>query len=418
MLANASIHLGGLADLALAAQERGNRSGYNDRLCSATETVAKIRPLMPQFGITRLACVTGLDSVGISVWAAIRPNSRTLAQSQGKGIDESAAQASALMEAVEVATAERTDLEFVHASPRALTLSGTSYDRLDGMLRRGSSPIDDDHSIDWLEGHNLITDRPVLVPGETVTLWDARVRSRYWQSTDGLASGNTLWEAVLHGLCERIERDAMALWLLRPDTDVMGRCVDPASFDDPVIRALVQAIALAGLELRLFDASSNTGTPVFTAFIFPPVDGYEHTWKHFDLSSGCGCHPSPLRAAIRAITEAAQTRLTTISAGRDDFDPEVYRQGLDPSLLVYPRSQPIFRHDLKEPTHPDRAKYLPTMIERLRGVGIRSIIVVPMESGERGFAVVKILVPDLESPSGDRQTRFGPRAIAFIEAQS
>ena len=418
MLASAVHSLRAVADPAPALQERVSASAYSDRLCDASETVAKMRPLMSEFGITRLAKVTGLDSVGIAVWAAMRPNSLTLAQSQGKGINDSAAQASALMEAVEVATAERANLSFMRISPEALARAGLTFDSLEGMLRRECDPLSSDEAIDWVEGYDLLANRPVFVPGEAVTLWDGCVRSRYWQTTDGLASGNNLWEAVVHGLCERIERDASTLWLLRTDADIDGRCVDPASFDDAVVSRLCRAIRDAGLELRLFDASCDSATPVFAAFVSPEVDGCEQFWKHFDLSSGWGCHPSPTRAAIRAITEAAQTRLTTISAGRDDFNPELYRQPLNPSLLIYPRSEPRFRRDLAHGEAPDRKALLSGMIEKLRRIGVRSIIVVPMEAGERGFAVARVLVPDLESPPADRRTQFGRRANAFIEAQS
>ena len=43
------------------------------------ETLARIRPLMARFGITRVANVTGLDRVGIPVALAIRPNARAIA---------------------------------------------------------------------------------------------------------------------------------------------------------------------------------------------------------------------------------------------------------------------------------------------------------------------------------------------------
>ncbi len=373
---------------------------------------------MREFGVTRLARVTGLDSVGIPVWSAIRPNSKTLAQSQGKGLDDPAAQASALMEAIEVATAERSDFDSVRASPGDLDRSGVGFDTLDCLLRRGRPPIADHEPVAWLEGFDLAQDRSVLVPYEAATLGDAEIQPRYWQSTDGLASGNTLWEAAFHGLCERIERDAMALWPLRSDDDVTARCVDPDSFADPALDALCGAIARAGLQLRLFDASCDTETPVFAAFISPPRDGFEDRWKHFDLSSGSGCHPAPLRAAIRAVTEAAQTRVTTISAARDDFDPRQYRQPIDPSLLVYPRARPRRRGDLADAAPLGRGAYLTILVDRLRRVGAASIILVPFEGGQRGFAVARVFVPELENPSGDRRQRFGPRARRFVEARS
>jgi YcaO-like protein with predicted kinase domain len=310
--------------LAFGREERGETGLYSDRLIPPAQTVAKMKPFMREFGVTRLARVTGLDTIGIPVWAAIRPNSKTLAQSQGKGIDDDSAQASALMEAIEVATAERTDFETVVASQTELKRFGAAYDRLDCLLRTGSEPIAPDETIDWIEGFDLLRDRPVLVPLEATILRDAEQRRRYWQTTDGLASGNFLWEAVLHGLCERIERDAIAIWLFRTDQEVRARCVDTRSFADPVLEQLQRQIERSGLRLRLFDASCDSATPVFCAYISPSEVERAESWKHFDLSSGWGCHPQPLRAAIRAVTEAAQTRLTTISAGRDDFDPRRY----------------------------------------------------------------------------------------------
>ncbi|MGO8078030.1 YcaO-like family protein, partial [Rhizobium leguminosarum] len=41
---------------------------------------------------------------------------------------------------------------------------------------------------------------------------------------------------------------------------------------------------------------------------------------------GFGCHPDPVRAALRAITEAAQSRLTSIAGSRDDFSPRIYQR--------------------------------------------------------------------------------------------
>ncbi len=418
MRSRAALRIPDLESLAGEAEECGAVSRYSDRLIPPAQTVAKMRPFMEEFGVTRLARVTGLDSIGIPVWSAIRPNSKTLAQSQGKGIDDAAAQASALMEAIEVATAERSDFETALASPDELSRAGVAFDRLDCLLRSGGSPIAADEPIRWIEGFDLVQDRPALVPFEAATLWDGEVQPRYWQSTDGLASGNTLWEAALHGLCERIERDAMALWLLRADDDIEARCVDPVSFADQALDDLCRAIATAGLQLQLFDASCDSQTPVFAAFISPPNDGLEDRWKHFDLSSGWGCHPMALRAAIRAVTEAAQTRLTTISAARDDFDPRQYDRPIDLSLLIYPLAQPRMRHDLANCAPIERGAFLRTLVDRLRRIAVSSIILLPFERGQRGFAVARVFVPELENPPGDRRQRFGQRAKRFFEAPS
>jgi ribosomal protein S12 methylthiotransferase accessory factor len=238
---------------------------------------------------------------------------------------------------------------------------------------------------------------------------------RYWQSTDGLASGNTLWEAVLHGLCERIERDALTLWALRDDAFVASKCATIDAFEDAELSRLARMISRAGRQLRLFDIASDVNVPVYLATISPLPDGRENHWTHFDLSSGSGCHPIAARAAIRAVTEAAQTRVTTIAATRDDFDPEVYRRGLSADLLVYVRAKPLLR---APPVAANTAggalgpsAYLSDILAKLGAVNVRSVIAVSLTQDDPDCAVVKVVVPDLENPSGSRRRRFGPRAL-------
>src|SRR2546428_8332196 len=76
--------------------------GGTIRHCSPQETLARVRPLFPMFGITRLANVTGLDRIGIPVWLCVRPNARCLSVSQGKGLDDDLARVSAVIESIEL----------------------------------------------------------------------------------------------------------------------------------------------------------------------------------------------------------------------------------------------------------------------------------------------------------------------------
>jgi len=96
---------------------KGYRSGTH-RLISPVETVSRVRPLMPVMGITRIANVTGLDVVGLPVVMVCRPNARSIAVSQGKGLDLAAAKASGLMEAVETYHAETIQLPLSSAVSR------------------------------------------------------------------------------------------------------------------------------------------------------------------------------------------------------------------------------------------------------------------------------------------------------------
>jgi len=394
---------------AASLQARGVVSRYSDRVVAPAQTLAALRPRLPEFGVTRLARLTGLDEVGIPVWAAIRPNAATLAVSQGKGVDDDAAAASAMMEAIEVATAERRDLPHTTLSPRAMAAAGRRAALLPELLRVGASPPAPDESIDWIEGFDLLDDAPVWVPLDAVRLGGEAAAARYWQSTDGLASGNVLWEAAFHGLCERVERDALTLWSLAGDGEVAGRCRDPRDFDDPQLAALLARIEAAGLRLRLFDISTDVAIPVCFAAISPPLDSDSARWRHFDLQSGSGCHPDPARAAIRAITEAAQSRLTAISGARDDFDPGDYRARIAPDLLPFAQAEPAPCAPPAAAVGP--ADYIGHIAARLRAIGAGSAIIAPLEAGDHGFAVAKALVADLETVPGARRYPLGPRAL-------
>jgi len=392
----------------------------SDRFDRAADTVTRMRALFGRFGITRLAEVTGLDLIGIPVWMAVRPNARTLSVSQGKGLTDIAAQASAVMEAVELAVAECPELDLRLCSAADFALDGEHALPLLNLLRREAPDTAETTVLPWVEGYDLLRQHSVWVPADAVSLdgepaiGDSAIR--YWRSSDGLASGNLLLEAVVHGLCERIERDASTLWLLHSDRDIFERCVSPVALQDEAVLRLERRIVDAGLELRLFDITTDIDVPVFFATISPRLDGSEMHWKHFDLSSGSGCHPNAARAAIRAITEAAQSRATSIAGARDDFDPSLYTKRLNHDLLAYPAAVPGRAHTW--PSYPvEAADLLGFMLQKLKVVGIRSVVTVPLIT-EDGFAVAKVLVPELEHLDGERKQRFGSRALRAMVGAS
>src|SRR5687767_1535681 len=119
-------------------RERGAVDPRAERLHCASETVARMRSEFGRFGITRLAQVTGLDQIGIPVWMAVRPNARTLAVCQGKGLDDASAQASAIMEAAELATAEHASLPTRFCSAEKLAEAGVTVMPLHDLVRSGA----------------------------------------------------------------------------------------------------------------------------------------------------------------------------------------------------------------------------------------------------------------------------------------
>ena len=131
------------------------------RIRSAQATLAAIEPRKHLFGITRVADVTGLDRVGIPVAIAIRPSARSVAVSQGKGIDLASAKVSALMEAIEVWHAENIEAPLVLAS--IADVAGRSCEVARLPLVAGS-PRPDHARLLWIAGHDLVSGQSKLVP--------------------------------------------------------------------------------------------------------------------------------------------------------------------------------------------------------------------------------------------------------------
>ena len=146
------------------------RISYRDgthRICSPDETLAKVLPLMASMGITRIADVTGLDTVGIPVVMVYRPNSRSLSVSQGKGSNLAAAKASGLMESIESYHAEHVSLPVRIASFYDLKEIQNVVDP-DTLPRVKGAPFDLYRPIAWVESENLLGDGDNWIPYEMV----------------------------------------------------------------------------------------------------------------------------------------------------------------------------------------------------------------------------------------------------------
>ena len=109
-------------------------------MAAPDETLARVRPYAARMGITRLGNITGLDHIGIPVAVAVRPNSRSVSVSQGKGPELPQAMASALMEACEGFHAEEIG-PCRRAAYRDLSRTETVVDP--ASLCAGGRPFDD-----------------------------------------------------------------------------------------------------------------------------------------------------------------------------------------------------------------------------------------------------------------------------------
>lgn len=385
---------------------------YSDRTCSAEETLKRVTPFLSLYGITRVSRLTGLDNIGVPVWSAVSPNARSIAVHHGKGITDVDARVSATMEALERAIAGNPPIDTVTATRTSLLASGNAVESLNGLIGRGQPDITDEETIEWVRGFDVLSAVDTWVPRDAALLDRTSDTNRFWQSSDGLASGNTLEEAILHGVLERIERDAETLWNIAAEEHRLGACCDPLSFQDPVIDDIAARIDRAGLTLRLFDISSDIGIPCFAAFLAPvSIETMNHS-RYVDVTKGTGAHADPVRATIRAMTEAIQSRLTHISGARDDMYPEIFARPLSRELRNYFNARPLPRRFPKGTCSGRLELMIDNVLESLRIRSIESVIVVRLTPPDFPFAVAKVFVPDLENPEGNRKRRFGARAIS------
>lgn len=370
---------------------KGYRRGTH-RLVSPEQTWSVIEPLLGEFDITRVADITGLDDVGIPVYQAVRPAARGLSLSQGKGVTHELARVSAVMEMIEFAHAERVGPASVRG-PAAEVHDG-SYDLRDLQPVAGSM-VSDSVVLDWMEARTILTDATALVPRDYVQVSN-EVR-REWApptfdtSSNGLASGNSVDEATLHGLYELVERQCLSdLEYLARDTQTR---VDPAVIQDEDCEWLIERLTAADNWFEIVDATNRFGIPCYLVHIWSPSFPL--------LISGSGCHLDPAVALNRALTEAAQSRLAIISGTRESIPEQVYLLqhmnqerprplGADvpvSSALPADRSTPTIRDDLRH------------VASRLAADLSTEPLVVNLSSSYAGFAVTKAVVPGLRFDS-------------------
>jgi ribosomal protein S12 methylthiotransferase accessory factor len=379
---------------------------------------------MKTIGVTRLADVTGLDHVGIPVWAAVRPipDDSAISVQNGKGPTRMQAKAGAMMEAIEHYCCERPPHEFAQSSYKALRRRAAAVDPRSLILdpRAGYA---DTLPLRWLPGIDLQSGAPVWVPACAVLKprhgdRDPRV---FRGSTNGLASGNTIEEAVCHGLAEVIERDAWTLAIVRgmlvprvramagavrtstachasqienaPPDGQLFPIIDLRTLPD-VSSRLASKFAQAGIRLVIREITSDIEVPAFAAA------GWETSGAgpvHFH--SGFGAHPDARVAVARALTELAQSRLTVFQGVREDIDKIARLDGeVDrPAQSLWLTNGPVksFAAVQTFRSH-DILADIRFMAIRLQSAGLEQLIAVDLTRSEVGLPVVKVIVPGLE----------------------
>ena len=375
-------------------------------------TLARLRPMLAQLGITRVGVLTGLDSVGIPVAAAYRPNSRSIAVHQGKGRTLAAAKVSAVMEAAECWHAETADVPLRLGNVQDILRQGSAV-APERLPLTGSGDAAKARFL-WVEAKDLASGTRLWVPYELVsadfTLPAPAGFGLFRQTTNGLGAGMTPVDAILHGLYEVVERDAVALWHAASPQRQASRCIDPSTVDGPESRWMLAKLAAASVAVCLWDVTTDIGLPAFLALTCDR-DGVAGVEPEF----GSGCHASADAALSRALAEAAQSRVTRISGARDDYEPESFaiaaRAARDLAARRLLRTAPAgpFRSRHCAPT-PEAD--LDAALAALARHGMPAVACIDLTRDEIGIPVMRIVIPGLEGPWETDGQPLGLRARA------
>ncbi|MGE4212495.1 MAG: YcaO-related McrA-glycine thioamidation protein [Candidatus Methanomethylophilaceae archaeon] len=373
------------------------------RTMSPEDTLERTLPLLYEAGIRMPEDITGMDNIGIPVFSISRPDAAEGAVSSynGKGATYGQAKASAVMEAMERFSAEMRDYdELVFGTYEQAGETGLAVDPADLIL-----PIDRlnyyrDAEIAWCEGWEMFRGEKIWVPAcavyhPYVTNGDLQL-FRY--NTNGLASGNTMEEAILHAAFEVIERDA---WSLAEDREVA--VADVSAEPDSVPGRLLEAFSEQGVEIKLKDITTDVGVPTIGA-----ASDDVATKDPEMLAIGVGTHLDPEIAAVRAITEVAQSRAThkqgvKVNAKLQKATREMgYEKIKRLNRLWYSDlDRKVNLNDMEDGSTDYVLDDIEVVLDRLMNAGFEMAIVSDLTRPEVGVPVVRVIIPGMECSTMD-----------------
>ena len=404
--------------------ERTTRLSSSLRIRSAEESLHIVRRVARSRGVIRVVDTTWLDRIGIPVFSSIRPDGLdgNLWVHAGKGFTPAEAKIGAYMEAI----------EFSYAEPGRNQVTWQMSSAAEVVRSFGNRIAFADFSP--LVGRKVLPDEPlavvqaqeiqsglgtVLIPAEHVFIpFEPPGARLYGTSTNGLASGNTLEEATVHAIAEVMERDVTSWELLEPKKSQLVR-LDKAP---PKVRDMAARIERAGLTPVLRYTENVFGMPHFSGAVLEPDAS-----NMLVSAAGYGLHPVREIAAVRALSEAVQSRLTHIHGGREDvIDPHrVYRHysadKLSQMRAAQVRKQLDDTRAIDYCDVPDFEPQLSTLADvrellfaALARAGLHHTTRVVLSEPEFPFVIVKVVIPGAEFFE-QSFPRVGPRLLRSFQ---
>ena len=382
---------------------------------SPADTLRFIDGMKETLGMKSFQDATYLDRIGLPVFTCyrIRPD-QSKTWHTGKGFTAVQAQVSLTMEAIERYCSEFRDEyrdRLVLDSYKNLKKKRLAVLDPAALILPQFSEYAQDDVFYWVSGYDLIGREEILAPACAVYhpfhLDDKPLINTH---TDGIASGNTMEEAVFHALMEVIERDAWSI------AKFSGDACDAVAIEDrpenQFLLDIVDKFNRANIEIVAKDITSDIGIPVIAAFSqdlekgsMIPIDGF-------------GAHLDPRVAMARALTEAATTRALFIQKYgfeglREDLPAYYFKDGVEEDFRFHAYGEKTLR-DMEVGYHEDLLDDIEKTAGILQSRGYERLIVVDLVRPDVGVPTVRVIVPGMEAFCFDR-TRKGPRLFQVRE---
>lgn len=353
-------------------------------------------------GITRIADITDLDRIGLPIYTAIRPTAEDGAISiyGGKGITKDHAKASAMMEGFERYSAEKQDCdEVIVANINEISEKGDYIDPISLNLPKDFRKENlEAMQLEWSLAKDIISDEEFYVPTNAVYhpyLHDNNVQSLFKSNTNGLASGNVLEEAILHGMLEVIERDAWSIFEL---THKNYAQIDLDSIESETVNDIIEKFESEGIKIKLMDFTADVKIPTIAASADDTV-----TKDAGLLTLGMGSHLDPEVAILRALTEVAQSRATQINGAREDtvradFAREAGYERMKRINKFYfkDEEEKIKLSDIENKSTSSITKDIEIVKNELMANDIEKILYVDLTRPKLDVSVVRVIIPEME----------------------
>jgi YcaO-like protein with predicted kinase domain len=161
----------------------------------------------------------------------------------------------------------------------------------------------------WIPGYSLVQDKEVYVPILFV---------KWISSTNGIAAGNTIEEAIVQGTCEIFERDAM-IKSLRFMNKKPCPNIDPDSIDDTTIQDILKYFRDNNIEVVIKDIGQDI-YPVHAVITFNKSISSKHIGYNMMKA---GSSFNTIESLTRCFTERMQGTHFEFEASQGVIDSDI-----------------------------------------------------------------------------------------------